>query len=145
MGSDDDRPQKPGFLYNSFLEERIRPFPDITDKPLGLTLEPFLRPMEELDTRLYKRRAPAQKQKPGSAAGDGVSTPGGDDMLEPDDTIADADGAENEDATPMVNNWGVEDLDGDEDAEGDAEEEYGYYDNGDGEEGGEEYGDEDVE
>ncbi|KAI1468943.1 RNA polymerase III transcription factor IIIC subunit-domain-containing protein [Daldinia caldariorum] len=143
MGSDNDHPQKPGFLYNSFLEDRIRPFPDITDKPLGLTLEPFLRPMEELDMKFHKRRAPpTQKQKPGSAAGDAVSTPGGDDTLEPDD--ATADGAENDGATPM-NSWDVEDLDGDDDAEGDADEEYGYYDNGDGEEGGEEYGEDAVE
>ncbi|KAI0845549.1 RNA polymerase III transcription factor IIIC subunit-domain-containing protein [Daldinia vernicosa] len=141
MGSDDDRPQKPGFLYNSFLEDRIRPFPDITDKPLGLTLEPFLRPMEELDTRLYKRRPPTQKQKPGSAAADGVSTPGGDD-LEPDDDMV----GENDTTTPMENSWDVEDLEGDDDAEGDAEEEYGYYDNGDGEEdGGEDYEEGDVE
>ncbi|KAI1800565.1 RNA polymerase III transcription factor IIIC subunit-domain-containing protein [Daldinia bambusicola] len=145
MGSDSDHPQKPGFLYNSFLEERIRPFPDITDKPLGLTLEPFLRPMEEVDTKFHKRRAPpTQKPKPGSAAGVAVSTPGGDDTLEPND--ATADGVENDDATPM-NSWDVEDLDGDDDAdaEGDAEEEYGYYDNGDGEEGGEEYGEDGAE
>ncbi|KAI1654887.1 hypothetical protein F4813DRAFT_368800 [Daldinia decipiens] len=146
MGSDGDRPQKPGFLYNSFLEDRIRPFPDITDKPLGLTLEPFLRPMEEVDTRLYKRRPPTQKQKPGSAAADGVSTPGGDD-LEPDDMVG-----ENGTATPMENSWDVEDLEGDDDDDDDdgddaEEEEYGYYDNGDGEEedGGEDYGEVDVE
>ncbi|KAI1414310.1 hypothetical protein F5Y13DRAFT_19548 [Hypoxylon sp. FL1857] len=145
MGSDDDNPQKPGFLYNSFLAERINQWPDSNDKPLGMTIEPFLRPME-LDTRLKKRRpAPQIKQKPESgvpdtpsnaSAGDGGNANNGD--LD-GKTGNEGDVPDNEEEPLPNNSWDADilegDLDEDENVSG-SEEEYGYSDDE-----GEEYGD----
>ncbi|OTA94382.1 hypothetical protein M434DRAFT_30003 [Hypoxylon sp. CO27-5] len=150
MGSDDDNPQKPGFLYNSFLAEKIGQWPDTNDKPLGMTMEPFLRPMEELDTRLKKRRAAPQK-KPELAAADVSSNAAvtvndnpengsldgktGNDVDEPDE--------EEEESLP-TNSWDADILEGDlvedENVSG-SEEEYGYSDD-EAEDYGDGYGEE---
>lgn len=102
MGSDDDDPQKPGFLYNSFLDERLRLWPDKVDKMLGLTMEPFLRPMEEVDTRLRKPRPTpsesqgAQKEPVTSEtlhtpAGQNLANRDSEGMLDNDGDMPDAD------------------------------------------------------
>ncbi|KAI5867173.1 hypothetical protein GGS23DRAFT_164707 [Durotheca rogersii] len=79
MGSDEDDPQKPGFIYNSFLNSRIGLWPDTTDKPIGLTIDPFLRPIKDPDGR-RRRRAPNIKLKPDSAEADARSSPVGEDL-----------------------------------------------------------------
>ncbi|KAI1079322.1 hypothetical protein F5B20DRAFT_173557 [Whalleya microplaca] len=152
MGSDDDAPQKPGHIYNSFLLDRLQYWPDITDKPLALTLEPFLRPMEEADGRRVIRRAPQtlySKQMAGSTLPEVVeeapASPGGeeldnwdsDGMFSEDDDVSDAD-----EGTETA--WqGTMDNDFDDD---DAAEDVGEYDDeGQESDEGEEVEDEDIE
>ncbi|KAI1135230.1 hypothetical protein F5Y05DRAFT_186284 [Hypoxylon sp. FL0543] len=145
MGSDDDNPQKPGFLYNSFLAERISQWPDANEKPPGMTLEPFLRPMEELDTRLKRRRA--SKKRAESTVTNAPSNTGGDDGNnshngavdgKPGDD-ADAPGEEEEGELPN-DLWNADIAEGDivedENVSG-SEEEYQYSDEDYGEGGGE--------
>ncbi|KAI0834139.1 hypothetical protein F5Y06DRAFT_289951 [Hypoxylon sp. FL0890] len=154
MGSDDDNPPKPGFIYNSFLAQRIRQWPDSNDKPLGMTMEPFLRPMEELDTRLKRRRAAPQIKKAESATNDAPSNADGegdnnvhngvvDDKLGDD---ADAPGEEEEGELPN-DSWNADILEGDlvedENVSG-SEEEYEYSDD-EAEDYGDGYGAEDGE
>ncbi|KAI1205921.1 uncharacterized protein F4807DRAFT_440974 [Annulohypoxylon truncatum] len=143
MGSDDDHPQKPGFLYNSFLAERLRQWPDKTEKPLGLTLEPFLRPIADVDTTRIprKRRPPQLKQIPGSTAAGTPSSTGGDNL---NDRGLDGNSDDEEEAI-QENPWEVDDLiydleDDDGDIDGDVEEYDGYSDDDDDdEEEGEDY------
>lgn len=148
MGSDSDNPPKSGFMYNSFIEDRISQWPDEVDRPLGLTMEPFLRRMEDVDTRV-KRRAPAgpQPKKPKVAVTD---VPDGDSPENPDSgAMNDNDGGvpeENEEAEIPDSSWDVDVLDADvddvdEEVDEDEEDYDGYSDN-DEEEEGEEYGEE---
>ncbi|KAI2471911.1 hypothetical protein F4781DRAFT_63278 [Annulohypoxylon bovei var. microspora] len=137
MGSDDDDPQKPGFLYNSFLAERLRQWPDKIEKPLGLTLEPFLRPIADVDTRLRKRRpGPQLRQKPESTTTGTPSSTGIDDLDSGgiDGTVGD------DEETIQENPWEVDDLiddldDDDGDIDGDVEEYDGYSDDDEDDEG----------
>ncbi|KAL7625530.1 tau 95 subunit of transcription factor TFIIIC [Parahypoxylon ruwenzoriense] len=131
MGSDNDNPQKPGFLYNSFINSRIEVWPDTTDKPIGLTVEPFLRPMEDPDGKLPRRRP--QIKLPADAAGDGLlSGSAGEDldswdsegMFHEDGDILDGD---EEGASLGENVWDDELLDEDMD---DADEYYGQESDG---------------
>lgn len=143
MGSDDDDPQKPGFLYNSFLAERLQQWPDKTEKPLGMTLEPFLRPITDVDsTRIpRKRRPPKSKQKTDSTTEDTPTGTGGDTLRGGDQDEISGDDEEEMQENP----WEVDDLiddleDDDGDIDGDVQEYDGYSDDyGDDEEDGEDY------
>ncbi|OTB05213.1 hypothetical protein M426DRAFT_320028 [Hypoxylon sp. CI-4A] len=163
MGSDNDDPQKPGFLYNSFIVDKLKQWPDDKAKLLGMTLEPFIRPLRDAN-RLPRRRRPGPSLKfktgpptkgilprPGEDAtekqgldgetGNGDSINNGDDM------------AGEQDGNSLDNTWDVEvqDYDGDivDDAYGDMDEdveEYeGYSDDEDGMEDGEGYDDENID
>ncbi|KAI0472120.1 hypothetical protein GGR56DRAFT_107301 [Xylariaceae sp. FL0804] len=95
IGAETDDPHKKGYLYNSFLAERLSIYPDISEKTIVVPLSGLLRPLEELDpTVRSKRRVRASKAstKPAvtSGAGDGSQAepaPGdsGDDRLPEDD------------------------------------------------------------
>ncbi|KAI1391362.1 RNA polymerase III transcription factor IIIC subunit-domain-containing protein [Hypoxylon trugodes] len=161
MGSDDDNPQKPGFLYNSFLEEKLRQWPDKGDKPLGLTLEPLLRPIEEVDTRMRKRRAPTKKFE--SVTADAPSSQGGEapDNLESESIPGNDDDVpgDDEEAALEENDWEVDmldcnlddvDIEVDEDDDGEGDEDGDEDGDGDGDGGMEDYDgfsdiDEDIE
>lgn len=155
MGSDKDNPQRPGFLYNSFLEERIQQWPDKSDKSFGLTLEPFLRPIEEEDKRYYRRRGgrkkkqrldePITAEKPSSQGGEGGDEPGSWDSDGMMDENGEAPGNEEDIPSLPDRSWDDDVLEGDIDVDdGDEyidEYEEEYYENDEGEE--EEYGGED--
>ncbi|KAI2609267.1 hypothetical protein GGR54DRAFT_618412 [Hypoxylon sp. NC1633] len=151
MGSDDDHPQKQGFIYNSFLNERLRSWPGTFDRSLNFSMEPFLRPMEELDSRVRRPRA---EKRPKQKAHEGVRTEtqsntDGDKLGNIDDENGEM-GSGDEDAPLQVPSWeddeniedDVEDDidDGIGDEEGDPEEYYEDYDideEGEDEQGGE--------
>ncbi|KAI1093982.1 hypothetical protein F5B19DRAFT_97272 [Rostrohypoxylon terebratum] len=143
MGSDDDDPQKPGFLYNSFLAERLQQLSDKTEKPLGLTLEPFLRPITDVDsTRIPRTRRPLKsKQQPESTAAGTATSAEGDNLGN-----GGLDEISGDDEEEMQENpWEVDDLiddleDDDGDIDGDVQEYNGYSDDyDDEEEDGEDY------
>ncbi|KAI0150291.1 hypothetical protein GGR57DRAFT_202840 [Xylariaceae sp. FL1272] len=54
LGSEDDDPQKEGYVYNSLLRTRLALYPDETGKPGGITLEALLRPLSELNSNPHK-------------------------------------------------------------------------------------------
>ncbi|KAI1768684.1 hypothetical protein GGR53DRAFT_347332 [Hypoxylon sp. FL1150] len=147
MGLDDDNPQKPGYLYNSFLKERIQQWPDEAEKNLGLTIEPFLRPMEEVDTRMRRRRPipkQTEEEQDEPTVEGAVAQPGADD-LSTDNSGAivgnDSELPENEDTPLPVNAWDEDDVidsldEADRDVEDDDEFGYGGYYSSDIEEDG---------
>lgn len=142
MGLDDDNPQKPGHLYNSFLRERIQQWPDEAEKNLGLTIEPFLRPMEEVDTRMRRPRPKQVEDKQNRSTADGtVAKPGADDLVTEDSGAIVGNNGElpDNEETPLVDNpWDEDDVidsldEADRDAEDDDEFGYGeYYSSDDG-------------
>ncbi|KAI1771854.1 hypothetical protein F4818DRAFT_192179 [Hypoxylon cercidicola] len=140
MGLDDDNPQRPGFLYNSFLNDRIRQWPDKAEKNLGLTIDPFLRPMEEVDTRLRRRRPPMQTQEKqdGSSTAGITTNSGGDDLTNEDlEAVAGDNGEVSDIETPLQDNpWDEDDvidsLD-DEDRDAEDDDEYDDFYSSDGE------------
>lgn len=158
MGSDDDNPQKAGLLYNSFLKDRIRQWPDKVEKSLGLTIEPFLRPIEEVDTRVRRRRpnpTQAQGKQDGATATETIGRPGDDDLTNEDSDaiVGNDDEAPDNEETPLRNiPWDEDDvidsLD-DEDREVEDDDEYGDYYSDEGgygeDEDGEVYDEDNIE
>ncbi|XXH00461.1 hypothetical protein Hte_006806 [Hypoxylon texense] len=153
MGSDDDNPQKPGLLYNSFLGERIRQWPDKAEKNLGLTIEPFLRPLQEVDTRIRRRRPnPEQAQeKQDESTTEAITRPGDDELADGDpEAVVDNDSeAPDNEQTPLPSNtWDEDDaidsLD-DEDRDVEDDDEFGDSYSDEGEYGEDEYGEVDDE
>ncbi|KAI0376549.1 hypothetical protein F5Y04DRAFT_209826 [Hypomontagnella monticulosa] len=154
MGSDTDNPQKLGYMYNSFIEDRIRQWPDEVDRPLGLTMEPFLRRMEEVDTRIKRRRAVGPQAKKSDIA---VVNPLPSTSNDPPDG-SDPDAMNgNDDETPEINEeamspdntWDIDVLDGDlDDIDGEVdvdEDDYEGYSDDDEEDYGEEGEDDEGE
>ncbi|KAI1500975.1 RNA polymerase III transcription factor IIIC subunit-domain-containing protein [Biscogniauxia marginata] len=136
LGSDDDHPQKKGFIYNSFLEAKMQLYPEISEKLYAISLEGLLRPLEELDVNRHRRRtllSSTTKKRATSAAADAASSPGeathisgrdeerthwdSDNMLSANEEVdGDGDG----------NGWrGIVDSD-DEDADADDDYDQGY-------------------
>ncbi|KAI0169518.1 hypothetical protein GGR52DRAFT_550383 [Hypoxylon sp. FL1284] len=142
MGSDDDNPQRPGFLYNSFLDDRLRQWPDKSKKNLGLTIEPFLRPMEQVDTRIRKRRPipmEDQERQSGSTVPETAVRPDGNDPAdgEPEAAVGNDDDMHEDEENLLPNNhWDEDDvidsLD-DEDRDMEDDDEYGDYYSSNGE------------
>ncbi|KAI1639734.1 RNA polymerase III transcription factor IIIC subunit-domain-containing protein [Biscogniauxia mediterranea] len=80
LGSDDDSPQKKGYLYNSFLDARMQMYPDVPEKPFAISLEGLLRPLEDLNVNKQRRRtllSLATNKTATSAAADAPSSPSG--------------------------------------------------------------------
>ncbi|CAJ2508261.1 Uu.00g094470.m01.CDS01 [Anthostomella pinea] len=82
MGSEDDNPQKKGYLYNSFLAAKLAMYPDVSDKPFTVAVEGLLRPLEELEGRIRSKRRPdlpkAPKRWSESGAAYSPTSPRGD-------------------------------------------------------------------
>ncbi|KAJ8126124.1 hypothetical protein O1611_g7514 [Lasiodiplodia mahajangana] len=63
LGSESDDPPKKGYIYNSFIENRLALYPDESDKPFTVSLEGLLRPLQDLETSRKRRRAPAPRDR----------------------------------------------------------------------------------
>ncbi|KAI1370906.1 hypothetical protein F4677DRAFT_437244 [Hypoxylon crocopeplum] len=145
MGSNSDSPQKLGYLYDSFLEEKLRQFPDKVDKVSGFTIDSFLRPLGEVDTRMHILRTSSQARKTKQKANEPAtieapSTQGNDDSNMDSTVMPDGNGESprnDEDVVSPDHSLDSGIIDGDLDNVEGAAGEYGGYD--------ENYGGEDRE
>lgn len=62
LGSESDDPPKKGYIYNSFIANRLALYPDESDKPFTVSLEGLLRPLQDLES-CRKHRRPAPKDR----------------------------------------------------------------------------------
>ncbi|KAI1819161.1 hypothetical protein F4861DRAFT_528025 [Xylaria intraflava] len=105
LGSDNDEPQKKGYIYNSFIANRLALYPDESDKPFTISLEGLLRPLQDLENSRKRRRPPAPKDRTAiTATPDGSIGPEGDQGDEPTQWFLDRDNDDGE-ATSLDRDW----------------------------------------
>ncbi|GAP92722.1 putative transcription factor tau subunit sfc1 [Rosellinia necatrix] len=63
LGSESDDPPKKGYIYNSFLANRLALYPDESDKAFSVSLDALLRPLQDLESGRKRRRAPTLKDR----------------------------------------------------------------------------------
>jgi general transcription factor 3C polypeptide 5 (transcription factor C subunit 1) len=100
LGSDSDDPPKKGYIYNSFIASRLALYPDDSDKPITVSLEGLLRPLQDLDTGRKRRRPPSLLREL-------TTTP----------TIPESSSAPDGEAVGEPNQWFLDRNDDDDDAE----------------------------
>ncbi|KAI1284671.1 hypothetical protein F5Y07DRAFT_347400 [Xylaria sp. FL0933] len=62
LGSDSDDPPKKGYIYNSFITSKLAMYPDDSERPITVSLEALLRPLQDLESTRKRRRPPALKE-----------------------------------------------------------------------------------
>ncbi|KAK5631167.1 hypothetical protein RRF57_006882 [Xylaria bambusicola] len=79
LGTEGDDPPKEGYIYNSFIANRLAMYPDDSDKPFTVSLEGLLRPLQDVESSRRRRRAPPRKdQATTRATPDDSADPEGD-------------------------------------------------------------------
>ncbi|KAI0969721.1 RNA polymerase III transcription factor IIIC subunit-domain-containing protein [Xylaria arbuscula] len=73
LGTEGDDPPKKGYIYNSFIANRLAAYPDESDKPFTVSLEGLLRPLQEVENSKKRRRPPALQEHPMNTATPGDS------------------------------------------------------------------------
>ncbi|KAI1129477.1 hypothetical protein F5Y10DRAFT_264157 [Nemania abortiva] len=63
LGSEGDDPPKKGYIYNSFIANRLALYPDESDKPFTVSLEGLLRPLQDLENVRKRRRPPVLRDR----------------------------------------------------------------------------------
>lgn len=84
LGSESDDPLKEGYIYNSFIANRLALYPDESDKPFSVSLEGLLRPLQDIEGGRKRRRPPTMKNRMTiTAKPDGSMNSEGDNGDEP--------------------------------------------------------------